>query len=648
MRLFTRTYLQGMHDGLVDSGVMRPFPSDDAAVAVFDKLAEDAGLPPILEAQLSKEAALPIAKRMKATSDKLASDGSGPTAKRIAMAKQASLYDLGARASVAASFYMEKAANEGSLTPNDENTLANAAKDDQLAKIDNSNRPEGTYRTPRGETDLPVPGVVGREVPAPHAPTTGTTVKAADGAMASARPTAHPPLEMHGETWASRKNQIKDLAARFAAGARGVGGAIGQFASDHVAVDPRKQLGLAQMQHSLMGGLEEGSDALARMRSARNQNIGGLAVQGLGAAGALTGLGLGAKALYDYHHQPGAEDMEVTAAENVGPVNRALTFLVGLHNKTAGTWVPSEEAKVAAAGLGAAGAPGLEAMSTILSRVKTADDAESELHQILQVLDAQGIPPSPELVQALAQALGEGGDEGAGAPPPAGPPSGEPQPDMSGGKEASLVSARAALAKADSVLHATRGSAAQQAVEQTGMAASRARKALDTAKAVDAATSPLGRHGGKLLAGAGAAVAAVGAKKLHDHLRGDGGEKEAADAFWADILKAAGEGSLTPNDENTLANAAKDDQLAKVDQKNRAEGKYKKPQGQTDLSTEAGEVGAEKEAEDAYLANLRKTAADWGSKLPAAMPIEKKREEIAKIASLAPGQRAAYVESLKG
>jgi hypothetical protein len=168
-----------MHDGLVDHGAMRPFASDDAAIGIFDKLAEDAGLPPILEAQLAKTAALPIAQRMQAASVQLASTGAGPNATRIARAKQASLYDIASRATVVAAFFMEKAASDGSLTDNNENTLSNAVPSDQLASVDNANRPEGTYRTPRGETDLPAPGVIGREVPAPGAPTSGTTVKAA-------------------------------------------------------------------------------------------------------------------------------------------------------------------------------------------------------------------------------------------------------------------------------------------------------------------------------------------------------------------------------------------------------------------------------------------------------------------------------------
>ena len=631
MQLFKRTYLQGLHDGLVDNGVMSPFPSDEIAIRVFDKIAQDANLPMVLEGQLSKAAGLSVARAMKQASDQLAQNGYAPNAHRLAMAKQASLYDPQDRARLVARYYMDKAAADGSLTDNNENTLANAGRVDQLAAVDQSNRPEGTYRVTRGETDLPVPGVIGREVPAPHAPTTGTTVKAAD-AVPHAEPPYKPPtgheLSQHGETWTSRKNQILDIlglspegdaTGLHGAGTRQALGNVGQALRDHLFVDPRKQLGLAQAQHSMMQGLEEGTGAYARMRAARNANIGGLAAQGLGAAAGVVGLGLGARALYNHLHQPGPEDMEVTAAAAASPVDRAVTFLLGLHNKTAG-WIPSEHAKVAAAGLAAIGTPGLEAMSTILQRVKTADDAESELHQVLQVLDANGVPAPPELVQALAEAL---------AGPPAGPPSGGDGggPPSGDDKTAAMEQMTLGLSNADKV-------------QNHGV---RAAKALsDAAKA-----HPQAVGAGKALAGvAGLAAIAAGAKKLHDHVRGQGGDKEAADAFWLDILKAAGEGSLTPNDENTLANAAKDDQLAKVDQKNRAEGKYKKPQGQTELSTESGEVGAEKAAEEAYLANLRKTANDWGSKLPASMPIEKKREEITKIAALLPSQRAAYVQSL--
>jgi hypothetical protein len=358
---------------------------------------------------------------------------------------------------------------------------------------------------------------------------------------------------------------------------------------------------------------------------------------------ALAGLGAGAHHLLN-RGNPGPEDMqgmEVQASE-ANPLHRTLTFLVGLHRKTGG-WIPSEEAKVAAAGLGAAGAAGLEAMSLILGRAKTAEDAEGELAEVLHVLDQQGIPPDPELVHALAQALGEGGGPeagGMGGPPPeatGAPPAGPPE-----AKEGALSDIGSAAK-----LLSRKGQAFRDAVDTVGHGmAERTRSGH-----IRDAASTLGKGVAGVGAAAGVAALAMGAKNIHKRLKGmdDNAEKSAEDAFWADILKAAGEGSLTETDANTLANAKKDDQLAEVDQKNRPEGKYKTPPGKTELSTEPGEVGAEKKvAEDAYHANLKQAAATWGSQLPAAMPIERKREEIQKIASLAPSQRAAYVQSLRG
>jgi hypothetical protein len=631
MRLFTRTYLQGMHDGLVDSGVMRPLPNDDIAIGVFDKIAQEAGLPPVLEAQLAKEAALPLAQRMKAVSDKLASEGVGPSATRIARAKQAGLYDLQGRAAVAATFYMEKAAADGSLTDNNENTLANAAPSDQLAAVDNANRSEGTYRTPRGETDLPAPGVIGREVPAPHAPTTGTTVKAAGRFDALLQA-----LKTRG---AAAGTAINDVAEQIPGVSR-----MRQFAGD-VLSNPVQNF--RDMRHGAAAMTDHASNPLGRdlARQEYTGAVQALKNQGLalGGAGALAGLGAGAHHLLN-RGNPGPEDMqgmEVQASE-ANPLHRTLTFLVGLHRKTGG-WIPSEEAKVAAAGLGAAGAAGLEAMSLILGRAKTAEDAEGELAEVLHVLDQQGIPPDPELVHALAQALGEGGGPeagGMGGPPPeatGAPPAGPPE-----AKEGALSDIGSAAK-----LLSRKGQAFRDAVDTVGHGmAERTRSGH-----IRDAASTLGKGVAGVGAAAGVAALAMGAKNIHKRLKGmdDNAEKSAEDAFWADILKAAGEGSLTETDANTLANAKKDDQLAEVDQKNRPEGKYKTPPGKTELSTEPGEVGAEKKvAEDAYHANLKQAAATWGSQLPAAMPIERKREEIQKIASLAPSQRAAYVQSLRG
>lgn len=694
MNLFPRNYLQGMHDALVDSGNMHPFPSDDVAMGVFDKIAQEAGLPPILEAQLTKESALVLAQWMKAASDALVRSGAGPRAERIAMAKQAGLYDLNQRAAVTALHLMQKAADEGSLVPSQENSPQNAARHDQFAQLDQSNRPEGTYRTPRGDTSLPTPGVLGREVPAPGAPTTGTTVKAADvdaeTMMADAMrehlygqgvgnkppriplteqgpsssglnrmdlPPTEPaplvtrqnrtPLADHSEspTLTQRLHQGLDYVAGDApdqikgnnllgrmqghmhdAGnaLRGVGSALATNPLTHLDNVRTGQGAMSQLKKMDPHG-QHFSGSYDAARSSRNHGLLGLGGQLAG----LAGLAAGARGIYNHVTGPSAEDqgMEVQASE-VGPVNRALTFMVGVHNKTGG-WVPSEMAKVACAGLGAAGEAGLEAMSTILNRVKTAEGAEGELAHVLQALQEQGIPPSPELVQALSAALGEGG----GGAPEAGPP-----PGMDGGdpsKQASIEDIRHAKD-----LFNRKGQTFRDAAEMVGESAANATRSghiQGAAKTV-----------GKGLAGAAAAIGVgIGAKKL---LSKKDSEKDASDAFWDQILKAA-DGSLVPTTPNTEADAASHDQLAKLDAKNRAEGKYRlATQGGTELSTEAGEVGSERkvaeEAEAAYNANLKSAAQIWGPKLPAAMTLDTKRAHVVKIASLAPSLRESYVRSL--
>lgn len=110
MRLFTRTLLQGLHDGLVEHGGMPPFPNDKIASAIFDEIATDAGLPPYLERRLDKTAAVTLSRAIAAYSEKLAGAGMVAPPARVALVKQASQRDLGERAMVVAGYYMQKAA----------------------------------------------------------------------------------------------------------------------------------------------------------------------------------------------------------------------------------------------------------------------------------------------------------------------------------------------------------------------------------------------------------------------------------------------------------------------------------------------------------------------------------------------------------
>jgi hypothetical protein len=300
-------------------------------------------------------------------------------------------------------------------------------------------------------------------------------------------------------------------------------------------------------------------------------------------------------------------------------------------------------------------------------------DADEELQQILQVLTENGAPPSPELVQALeqviadheAQEAAEGG--GAGAPPgaPGEPGAGAPEgmEHTAGAKDYLIGKGLRGLQHLSNAGEAVAGAAKRVATdprklragaEEAQHAANRAamgpRQAWESAEGHAAHLKSLKGERNKNLAAMGAqgvaaaGTVAAGAAGAHHLAKKKSDEKTAA--MWSEILKAAGEGSLTDSETNTPESAAKTDQLAAVDQKNRPDGKYEDKKGKSDLKTEAGEVGDEKKASALYDANLKLAADTYGRYLPATMPLDEKRAHIAKIASLPPSEREPYVLAL--
>ena len=634
-------------------------------------------MPPILEAQLSKEAALYAAQRMKTASDKIAASPYAPSVTRIAQAKQASVFDLPTRAAMVAEFYMQKAAEEGSLTPQGENTLADAAKDDTVARLDQRNRPEGTYtRGARGETNLPTPGIIGREV---DAPSMGGSSKQAGLQDILAKLRGVP-------------GAISGHAADAYAGAKNVAGNIGE----RLGSNPMESLTNIRNTSTLLRDPQMGhaADLLRGNRMDAIKNLGTQGAAGVAGLGTIGAGAMGVRHLMNRGGAPGApqepapeeiakaamyvqanEDMpapDLMGAEGgaqpggeAGPeqMGRVMTFLHALKNKLPGMR-PSPEAQIGAAGLGEQGEPGMEVMAHILDRAKTAEEADGMLQHILQALTEQGVPPSPELVQAITEAMqddGDGDEGGAGGPPPApppGPPQGGEEPPMdpktasdvmdkirAGGKHVADTARKAPGAVADAARAAGKH-VADTARKAPGAVAGAARSA-GTAMMNNKGRTALGVGGAALAIGGG-----IAAKNHFGKKKEDEGKEVTAEDFWNDVLGKAAEnnGSLTPQGENTLADAAKDDTVAKLDQKNRPEGTYSTAQGQTTLQTASGEVGDEKKVaeEVAYWESLRKVAEEWGAKLPATMPHERKREAIQKIAAYAPSQRAAFVQSLHG
>ncbi len=136
--------------------------------------------------------------------------------------------------------------------------------------------------------------------------------------------------------------------------------------------------------------------------------------------------------------------------------------------------------------------------------------------------------------------------------------------------------------------------------------------------------------------------------------------------------KVAAGGSLTDVGENTPASAAKTDQTAALDLKNRAEKAHVVAQGTSKLKDEA-QVYAVKaapgqespvstdttpsretksanvtEEEQVYLDQLNKTAELWGPKLPMALTMTEKVAHIEHLHGLRPAERAQYVARLVG
>jgi hypothetical protein len=652
---------------------MRPFPDDDTGAAIFDKVASDLGFPVRLERQLNAEEGLKVAKLLKAASDTLVSKGQGPSAARVARVKTASVIDLGQRAFVVSEHYMQKAASEGSLTDSEPNTPQSAAKTDQLAAVDQRNRPEGTYRGPRGETELATPGIVGREVGAPGAPTTKTAGPRLDALLthlSDLRDSANIPgrLRAAGGRGAAVMGHVDNALERLTGN---VGQNIQQVRDNQRAMN------------ALADGPLENLGAHSVAQHFRNDALKSLGVQGGAALGVGGALAAGAHHALANRGQMSPEQLaqmamsddgqEVTASEQ-SKLAAAFTFMQALQNVTqtyASSFSP--EAKVAAVGLASSGAPGVEAMHTLLSNVKTAADADEELQQILQVLTDNGAPPSPELVQALeqviadheAQEAAEGG--GAGAPPgaPGEPGAGAPEgmEHTAGAKDYLIGKGLRGLQHLSNAGEAVAGAAKRVATdprklragaEEAQHAANRAamgpRQAWESAEGHAAHLKSLKGERNKNLAAMGAqgvaaaGTVAAGAAGAHHLAKKKSDEKTAA--MWSEILKAAGEGSLTDSETNTPESAAKTDQLAAVDQKNRPDGKYEDKKGKSDLKTESGEVGDEKKASALYDANLKLAADTYGRYLPATMPLDEKRAHIAKIASLPPSEREPYVLAL--
>lgn len=590
MHLFQRTLLQGAHDRLVDAGRMLPFANDKIATEVFDKIASDMGLPAILTERPNSKQAAALGNALIDYSQKLAASGYGPDQELMGLAKQASAKDPSDRALIVAEYYIQKAAEEGSIHESGGTGLRAAGEHDPMARLDLMNRATGAYAVQQGQSNFPMPGVLGRELAAPGAPGTGANVsqKIAEGPTQPTTP------------W----------------------GAFGQA----LTLDPRANVNLARTYHEGVGAnqgpLFQGVADQHRM--GRRIYGGAAAAQGLGAAAGLATIGLGARALYR-HFNP--EEKQVQASEKVAldmpDFGKAWESIKGRARslKDSVASVPGsvrDSYNNFGTNHPTASAFGDALRTDPRLNISAAQNAHNNISHYQNAAELAGAMGMPEMMlerKALSQnnAL---------------------QRNIHGG--AAALQGLAGLGVAGGLAYGGKKlyDHLQGSPEDMEVNASD--------DGIGALAQALQEHGieptPELLA------------ELHEAMEAEegGGEMSPGAPSGQEPPKQAAEGSLHPTPPgNKLTGAAAHDPIAALDVKNRAPGSYKVPQGKTELSTASGTIGDEKKAsENAWRENIVKTAQEWGPYLPAAWPENVKHAAIQNIAAQPPSDRQRFVQSL--
>jgi hypothetical protein len=177
MNVFTSSMVRGINDRLVKEGFLR-WPDEKTAEEVCLQLSDMLQGPEMLpDSGLSKESALSIGQHLKAASDALVAEGKVPEAQAKAYGeKVAAVPDIQARALEVAFENMKIA--EALIMQGGEhsNTPQAAASDEQVARLDEKNRPQGTYVVGVGHTEMPDGGEVGKQIPHPKAPATSPPI----------------------------------------------------------------------------------------------------------------------------------------------------------------------------------------------------------------------------------------------------------------------------------------------------------------------------------------------------------------------------------------------------------------------------------------------------------------------------------------
>jgi len=794
--VFMKTAVRGINDRLVQAGDIG-WPSEKVGHAVSDeiavKLAESYNGEQILpEGGLDAERTLGVRNLLKAASDNLIKRG----VRLDAGLKTASAQEpLEKRASRVAIDAMERTAADASLTDVGTNTPESAATDEQVARLDQKNRPQGKYNIGVGKTEMPDGQPQGREMPHFEGPSNspplsnsltehsskaaamklagpypmGADPEAAGSMMRS--PLATPEMPSGGmssarlglgRAWShvpggSNLGRAGVLGASVAGlAALGYGGYklyqhfMNKGHSHEDALAAAHQISQSGQMDGLNQGMSEhfasAMDALpagektAAIKIANENNLENrvalcdyllaqqklafspeefmktafpsfkdspmaLRMLGMGErAAALPGQAMGAmgrgmesgasKLLELYGKHPTATPLLGAAAAL--PVGAGITYgglkgVQALYHHFKGQGMGDEEAQQAAMALSQEGSPNGEGSpdgegssdSMHFASLKTAEpetNAPPVAHPEPDAdnaggpsdADADNLPPElmakiEEFVKAL---LGKFQGEG-----PASPEAAAALPGLAAHPQgleamAHVIESAKTAAEADAMLTELLKLNPGLSKVASFNTVQKIQGALTKNAGVKDLLKKLNPFKGKAEKEESMTTPHAPETNEGDKPEKTEHEKKEKEATFRNILKRAAEGSLTPVGKNTPESAAKDEQTAALDQKNRPQGKYVVEQGKTQMdnigqeykvktpekapkpthpdTTPAREAKSAELTQDEteYVASFRKTAEAWGPKLPAAMPQDQKIAALREIMSLPPQARSEYIDRL--
>jgi hypothetical protein len=283
MGLFKIAYVQGVGTGLEALGHVG-WANEKIAGEVYSHVADQYDGPEVLESAPALEETLKVAKLIVSVHETLAPKGFGADASTAALRKHAAARDLESQAYTHAAALMQKVA-DGLIMTGGQHTNHPESATDSIAKLDQHNRPQGSYVVGVGNTDMHVPteALIGKEQPHPKTQTnTPHPSNSVTDAMKGAALKQAGAIDAVKGVAEKGVNAVKGVAEKGLNAAKGVGDAAS-----------KAYQGMSAPAHAgLMGGLGGAGLGAGIGAMTADENPGQGALMGAGIGG-LAGAGAG-------------------------------------------------------------------------------------------------------------------------------------------------------------------------------------------------------------------------------------------------------------------------------------------------------------------------------------------------------------------